>query len=73
MGMRVAASTPAGTSMNPVAFCPGAALVVPTAKLFCWARAGEAAIEAVIISDAARNAILLRRGICVASVELRAG
>src|SRR5580765_1236272 len=34
-GMEVAASTPAGTSRMPVAFWPGAAVAVPTVKLFC--------------------------------------
>ena len=32
-GMLRAASTPAGTSMEPVAFCPRVAVAVPTVKL----------------------------------------
>src|SRR4051812_49437907 len=34
-GIDVAASTPAGISRVPVVFCPGAAVAVPTVKLFC--------------------------------------
>src|SRR6476646_4114673 len=34
-GIDVAASTPAGTSRVPVAFCPAEAVAVPTVKLFC--------------------------------------
>src|SRR5262249_43256031 len=34
-GIEVAASTPAGTSRKPVAFCPGAAVALPTVKLAC--------------------------------------
>src|SRR4051812_50107496 len=33
-GIEVAASTPAAISRVPVAFCPGAAVAVPTGKLF---------------------------------------
>src|SRR5208282_5520608 len=34
-GILVPASTPAGTSRYPVAFCPGAAEAVPTRKTAC--------------------------------------
>src|ERR1041385_3480581 len=40
-GIDVAESTPAGTSRVPVAFCPGAAVAVPTLKLFCASRLAE--------------------------------
>jgi len=45
-GIEVAASTPAAISKVPVAFCPGAAVAVPTVKLFCaGAVAQQKAIE----------------------------
>src|SRR6266849_5399374 len=39
--MESAASTPAGTSIAPLAFCPRAALAVPTVNV-SWAISGEA-------------------------------
>jgi hypothetical protein len=46
-GIEVAASTPAGTSMKPVAFSPGAADAVPTLKLACPTAAPERSIKRV--------------------------
>src|SRR5579864_3612849 len=40
-GIEAAASTPAGTSRVPVAFCPGAAVAVPTVKVFCASMPAE--------------------------------
>ena len=54
-GILVAASTPAGTSMKPVAFCPGAALAVPTVKFFSCARSVEAQRPAASVSVIAIN------------------
>src|SRR5579863_1097346 len=44
-GIEVAASTPPGTSMKPVAFSPGAADAVPTLKLACPTAAPEISIK----------------------------